>query len=73
MLSNKNILKLFNNVLTVNSILPSFITISNNIKLGRWNHNITQEQLERRIDLANADNCYSSLKFDKCKFIIVNQ
>jgi hypothetical protein len=29
----------------------------NDIKLGRWNHNVTKEQLERRIDLANTDNC----------------
>ena len=29
----------------------------NDIKLGRWNYNVTKEQLERRIDLANTDNC----------------
>jgi hypothetical protein len=27
------------------------------IRLGRWDYNITKEQLERRIDLANTDNC----------------
>lgn len=40
-------------------IIPqqSIPTVIHTIKLGRWNHPITKEQMERRIDLANTDNC----------------
>jgi hypothetical protein len=32
-------------------------SIQDRIKLGRWDYQVTKEQLERRIDLANTDNC----------------
>jgi len=32
-------------------------SIQNRIKLGRWDYQVTKEQLDRRIDLANTDNC----------------
>ena len=41
--------------------LQPFIESRNNlqhaIKLGRWNYKVTKEQLHRKIDLANSDNC----------------
>jgi hypothetical protein len=40
--------------------LPSSILLSNRIRLGRWDYNVTREQLDRRIDLANIDNCACS-------------
>jgi secreted PhoX family phosphatase len=43
---------------------PSNVPLNNRIQLGRWDHNVTKEQLNRRIDLANIDNCACSYPDD---------
>ncbi len=40
--------------------LPFSIPLTDRIRLGRWDYNVTREQLDRRIDLANIDNCACS-------------
>lgn len=35
----------------------SYRIVSDRIRLGRWSLPVTKEQLDRRIDLANTDNC----------------
>lgn len=40
---------------------PSYtIPFTDRVRLGRWDYNVTREQLDRRIDLANIDNCACS-------------
>ena len=44
------------------------------IALGRWNRGLTKEQLERRISLANSDNCYyCDIKESKIKVKNLNK
>lgn len=58
-------------------ILSIFNNFNNNIKkyaftkpdIGRWNTNVSKKDIDKKIDFANYDNCFTTFKISTNKEI----